>query len=118
MIESFRWQEIVPDREGIVEGRLRFWDGSLLEFVEVLIEHGVVLIKTDYAYHYQDAQNQLRFRYDNAPITLKSPPTLITNICRKRLKQPHLLTWVMFCKKLMQFFIRKADKRHPIVATM
>jgi hypothetical protein len=66
-IDSFRLQEIVPGREGIIEVRLRFWDGSLLEFVEVLIEHGVVLVKTEYAYHYQDAQNQLIFRYDNAP---------------------------------------------------
>jgi len=67
IIESFRLQEIVPGREGIIEARLRFWDGSLLEFVEVLVEHGVVLVKTEYAYHYQDAQNQLVFRYDNAP---------------------------------------------------
>jgi hypothetical protein len=67
VIESFRIQEIVPDREGIIEGRLRFWDGSLLEFVEVLVEHGVILVKTDYAYHYQSAQNQVVFRYDNAP---------------------------------------------------
>lgn len=66
-IESFRLQEIAPGREGIIEARLRFWDGSLLEFVEVLIEHGVVLVKTEYAYHYQDAQNRLIFRYDNAP---------------------------------------------------
>lgn len=66
-IEFFRVEEIVPGREGIIEGRLRFWDDSLLEFVEVLIEHGVILIKTGYAYHYQDAQNQIIFRYDNAP---------------------------------------------------
>ncbi len=67
IIESFRLHEIVPGREGIIEARLRFWDGSLLEFVEVLVEHGVVLVKTEYAYHYQNAQNQLIFRYDNAP---------------------------------------------------
>lgn len=66
-VETFRLQETVPGREGIIEGRLRFWDGSLLEFVEVLVEHGVVLIKTDYAYHYQSAEDQLVFRYDNAP---------------------------------------------------
>ncbi len=66
-IETFRLQETVPGREGIIEGRLRFWDGSLLEFTEVLIEHGVVLVKTDYVYHYQDAHHQLIFRYDNAP---------------------------------------------------
>jgi hypothetical protein len=66
-IETFLLQETVPGREGIIEGRLRFGDGSLLEFVEVLIEHGVVLVKTDYAYHYQNTEDQLIFRYDNAP---------------------------------------------------
>jgi hypothetical protein len=66
-LELLRAREVVPDREGMVEGRLRFWDGSLLEFTETLIERGVVLIKTDYAYHFQDTQNQLIFRYDNAP---------------------------------------------------
>ncbi|MCP4357599.1 MAG: hypothetical protein GY796_06245 [Chloroflexi bacterium] len=67
LIESLRLLETVPDQEGLLEGRLRFWDGSLLEFVEVIIEQGVVLTKTDYAYHYQDAQASLIFRYDNAP---------------------------------------------------
>ena len=67
VIDSFQVQEIVPGREGVIQARLRFWDGSLLEFVEVLIEHGFVLIKTDYAYHYQDANGQIVFRYDNAP---------------------------------------------------
>jgi hypothetical protein len=38
-----------------------------LEFTETLTEQGVVLIKTDYAYHYQDAEDTLIFRYDNAP---------------------------------------------------
>ena len=66
-IELFRVKEIVPDQAGIIEGRLRFWDGSLLEFTEVLAEQGVVLIKTDYAYHYQDADDKLVFRYDNTP---------------------------------------------------
>ena len=67
IIESFQVQEIVPGREGIIEGRLRFWDGSLLQFTESLVESGVVLIKTDYSYHYQDADENLVFRYDNAP---------------------------------------------------
>lgn len=48
-------------------GSLRFWNGSRLEFTETLVEQGVILIKTDYAYHYQDANARLIFRYDNAP---------------------------------------------------
>ncbi|MBI1878622.1 MAG: hypothetical protein HYR94_10415 [Chloroflexi bacterium] len=66
-IEYFRVREIMPGQAGIIEGRLRFWDSSLLEFTETLTEQGVVLIKTDYAYHYQDAMDTLIFRYDNAP---------------------------------------------------
>lgn len=52
-IEEFRLQEVVPEREGIIEGRLRFWDGFLLEFVEVLIEHGLILINL-YSQNIQD----------------------------------------------------------------
>ena len=66
-VECFRIEEVLPDRLGAVEGRLRFYDGSLLEFTETVIERGVVLIKTDYAYHYQRADGTLIFRYDNAP---------------------------------------------------
>jgi hypothetical protein len=66
-IEFLRIEEVVPGREGMIEGRLRFWDKSLLEFIEVLVERGVVLVKTDYAYHYQDGAENTIFRYDNAP---------------------------------------------------
>ncbi|HEX6386053.1 MAG TPA: DUF6516 family protein [Anaerolineae bacterium] len=66
-IEFFRGREFVPNREGVVAGRLRFWDGSLLEFREIFVEEGIVLVKTEYAYHYQDAKGKLIFRYDNAP---------------------------------------------------
>jgi hypothetical protein len=66
-INSFRVHEIVPNQSGIIEGRLGFWDNSLLEFSEFLVTRGTVLVKTDYAYHYQDTHNNLIFRYDNAP---------------------------------------------------
>lgn len=66
-VERLLTEETIPNYQGIVEGRLRFWDGSLLEFVEVLEMRGVVLHKIDYAYHYQDKDAQLIFRYDNAP---------------------------------------------------
>jgi hypothetical protein len=66
-VERFLVQEVMPDREGLIEGRLRFWDESLLEFVEVLQAKGIVLVKTNYTYHYQNADIELIFRYDNAP---------------------------------------------------
>ena len=67
VVEQFRSRENLTGRELLIQGRLRFWDGSLLEFSEALIEQGVVLLKTDYSYHYQGSDGTLVFRYDNAP---------------------------------------------------
>jgi hypothetical protein len=66
-VEYLRVEEVLPDCLGAIEGRLRFYDDSLLAFDETVIEQGVVLVKTDYAYHYQRADGTLVFRYDNAP---------------------------------------------------
>jgi len=66
-VERIYTDETIPGREGTFEGRLRFWDGSLLEFVETLVVRGFLIVKTDYAYHYQDSEDQIIFRYDNAP---------------------------------------------------
>lgn len=64
-IEDLVVEEIEPEVAAIVEGRLRYWDGSLLKFVEHLMLRGAVLTKTRYAYHYQDGDGMLVFRYDN-----------------------------------------------------
>ena len=66
-VEEFTVREIEPDRAGVVEGRLRFWDGSLLRFAESLTVRGVSLVKQRYAYHFQDSAGHLLFRYDNVP---------------------------------------------------
>ena len=66
-VKYLRIEEVLADRLGAIEGRLRFYDDSLLEFAETVIERGIVLVKTDYAYHYQHADGTLVFRYDNAP---------------------------------------------------
>ena len=52
---------------GSIEGRLRFYDGSLLEFDEVVIWRDAQMVKLRYVYHYQNAAGDLVFRYDNAP---------------------------------------------------
>ena len=52
---------------GSIEGRLKFYDGSLLDFDEVVLVRGNQLVKLRYAYHYQNAAGNLVFRYDNAP---------------------------------------------------
>ncbi len=56
-----------PGQTGMLHARLRFYDGSLLEVVEVLAIQGLAIVKARYVYHYQDAQGNLVFRYDNAP---------------------------------------------------
>ena len=47
--------------------RLRFSDDSMLEIVEKLATDPFLIRKSRYVYHYQAANNQLVFRYDNAP---------------------------------------------------
>lgn len=59
--------DVLPGRQGMIEGRLNFHDGSLLEFDEVIIFRDGQIIKLRYAYHYQDEAGKLIFRYDNAP---------------------------------------------------
>lgn len=66
-IRTFIAQEVVPGREGFIDAELIFWDESRLILSETIIMEGTSLVKTDYTYHFQDAQNNLIFRYDNAP---------------------------------------------------
>ncbi|MBP7963480.1 MAG: hypothetical protein KBG20_13220 [Caldilineaceae bacterium] len=47
-------------------GSLLFVDGSSLHFREFLDTFDDMMIKQKYAYHYQDGEGQLIFRYDNA----------------------------------------------------
>jgi hypothetical protein len=57
----------LPGRQGIIEGRLRFYDGSLLDFDEVVLLRSDQIVKLRYAYHYQNEAGEVIFRYDNAP---------------------------------------------------
>ena len=50
---------------GLISGSLRFDDGSTLHFCE-FVDTGQAEPKMMYVYHYQDADNRLIFRYDNA----------------------------------------------------
>ncbi len=53
---------------GRLAGRVRFADGSLLEFTEVVRSKGKRgVAKEDYHYHYQRADGKTIFRYDKAP---------------------------------------------------
>lgn len=57
----------LPSRQAIMEGRLKFHDGSLLDFDEVVLLHNEQIVKLRYAYHYQNEAGEVIFRYDNAP---------------------------------------------------
>ena len=51
---------------GFLEGHLSFLDGSSLHAVE-FVNVKTIVDRYKYSYHYQDANNQLIFRYDMAP---------------------------------------------------
>lgn len=50
---------------GFVRGNLTFQDGSLLHFREYVREEDEAVDRYTYVYHYQSADGQLLFRYDN-----------------------------------------------------
>lgn len=64
-IEMLSLRPISPE-EGRLRGRLRFSDGSLLEFREAVAIEEQQMVKLSYAYHYQRADGTLVVRYDNA----------------------------------------------------
>ena len=66
-IEDLRVRTIQPNAAASIFGRLRFCDGSLLEFTETAEQRGALVDKVEYAYHFQDADGRLVFRYDNSP---------------------------------------------------
>lgn len=66
-IERFIVQQFEGEQSALIEGRLRFWDGSLLRFSEELLERSAIVAKQDYVYHYPQANDRLIFRYDNSP---------------------------------------------------
>ncbi len=63
---SIRENDPVKD-EGRFSARVSFYDESSLEAHEkVTLEDGAI-VKDRYSYHYQESNNSLVFRYDNAP---------------------------------------------------
>ena len=58
--------ETRPGEQGYLSGSITFVDGSVLYFREYLDAFKGTVDKLMYTYHYQDASNQLIFRYDNA----------------------------------------------------
>ncbi|MBI5052564.1 MAG: hypothetical protein HZC38_07310 [Chloroflexi bacterium] len=55
------------ERSAEFYARLSFYDDSRLEASEKLSVERNVIVKTRYAYHYQDKDDKAIFRYDNVP---------------------------------------------------
>ena len=56
-----------PGNQGYLHGTIIFIDESRFFFREYLDASAIQVDKLTYAYHYQDADDNLLFRYDNAP---------------------------------------------------
>lgn len=66
--------ELHPGNQGYVVGIVLFQDRSILYFREYLDSDAGFVSKLMYSYHYQDAEQHLVFRYDNARHR-PAPPT-------------------------------------------
>lgn len=66
-VDWFNIRVLKGRSKALIEGRVRFWDDSLLRVEEEVVERGIVSIVISYAYHYQSASGALLFRYDNSP---------------------------------------------------
>lgn len=65
LVSSNFGSDIRTESIGAVKGEIGFADGSRLFFREYLdLRYGIDKIM--YSYHYQDIEDMLRFRYDNA----------------------------------------------------
>ena len=64
--ESYVEEILAPERANL-RIRLRFQNGCLLEINEAIIVENGTLKTLGYRYHLQIADNELAFRYDNAP---------------------------------------------------
>ncbi len=58
--------EVRAGDQGYLYGSISFIDGSILYFKEFLDGANETIDKLTYSYHYQNAESQLIFRYDNA----------------------------------------------------
>ncbi len=65
-IDRYLEEVLAPDRLNL-RIRIRFSNGNLLEISEAMQVVAESVVWLDYRYHYQNAQNQLIFRYDNTP---------------------------------------------------
>ena len=65
-VESYEEEILTADRINL-RIRIRFQTGHMLEINESLIGEKSQIIHLGYRYHFQDAKNNMIFRYDNTP---------------------------------------------------
>ncbi len=66
VLEAKVSSEMRPGEQGYLTGSITFVDSSVLHFREYFDRIEGVVEKLMYTYHYQNADHQLVFRYDNA----------------------------------------------------
>lgn len=59
--------DVKSENVGIVHGSLVMIDGSVLQFLELINIKGDKIIRLKYRFHLIDANDEMFFRYDNAP---------------------------------------------------
>ena len=65
-VERYEEEILTADRINL-RIRIRFQTGHMLEINESLIGEKSQIIHLGYRYHFQDAKNNMIFRYDNTP---------------------------------------------------
>ena len=65
-IERYEEEILTPERVNL-RIRVRFTNGSLLEWNEAVVSKKGRLNHLAYRYHFQDRENKIIFRYDNTP---------------------------------------------------
>jgi len=68
LIENINVEYDVKSKNiGIVQGTLEIIDGSILQFMELINAKGDKITRPKYRFHLMDTNDEVIFRYDNAP---------------------------------------------------
>ena len=87
--------ETRPGEQGYLIDSMTFMDGSVLYFREFLDAVKETVDRLMYTYHYQDASNQLIFRYDNVVTDRLCAPLSTSTSPARSLRPP--LQHLMMC---------------------
>ena len=83
LIENVNIEYDIKSKDiGIVQGTLEIIDGSTLQFVDLIKTKGDKITHLKYRFHLMDTNDQMVFRYDNAP----HHPEIVTHPHHKHVK--------------------------------